>query len=95
MDVLISAQGHMNAHGHARVAADIAAVHDALRTMLTLTESGDVLFADELRNILNIRHGMPARRGSSMDPMAADRLMRRMTGKTSASARNLGVREVL
>ena len=81
MDVLLSAQGQMNAHGHALVATDIAAVHDALRTMLTLTASGDVLFADELRNILNIKHAMPARRGTSLDPMVADRLLRRMQAK--------------
>ncbi len=81
MDVLLSAQGHMNAHGHALVATDIAAVHDALRTMLTLTASGDVLFADELRNILNIKHSMPARRGTSLDPMVAGRLLRRMQAK--------------
>jgi hypothetical protein len=81
MDVLLSAQGQMNAHGHALVATDIAAVHDALRTMLTLTASGDVLFADELRNILNIKHSMPARRGTSLDPMVADRLLRRMQAK--------------
>ncbi len=81
MDVLLSAQGQMNAHGHALVATDIAAVHDALRTMLTLTASGDVLFADELRNILNIKHSMPARRGTALDPMVAGRLLRRMQAK--------------
>jgi len=81
MDVLLSAQGQMHAHGHALVATDIAAVHDALRTMLTLTASGDVLFADELRNILNIKHSMPARRGTSLDPMVAGRLLRRMQAK--------------
>ena len=81
MDVLLSAQGHMNAHGHALVATDIAAVHDALRTMLTLTASGDVLFANELRNILNIKHCMPARRGTSMDPMRLNRIQHRLVRK--------------
>lgn len=81
MDALIVVQGRIKAQGHETLAADIAAVQDAIRTMLDLTASGDVLFADELRNILNIRHNMPARRGTSLDPMAADRLMRRMRGK--------------
>ena len=69
--------GRIKAQGHETLAADIAAVQDAIRTMLDLTASGDVL----LRNILNIRHNMPARRGTSLDPMAAERLMRRMRGK--------------
>lgn len=81
MDALIVVHGRIKAQGHETLAADIAAVQDAIRTMLDLTASGDVLFADELRNILNIRHNMPARRGTSLDPMAADRLMRRMRGK--------------
>jgi hypothetical protein len=81
MDMLLAVQDRVREHGYTQIAADIASVHDALRTMLDLTASGDVLFADEIRNILNIRHNLPARRGTDTDPMAVDRLMRRMRGR--------------
>lgn len=81
MDALRDVHERIGALGHQRLAHDIASVQDALRCMLELTSTGDVLYADELRNILNIRHNMPARRGTSLDPMAADRMMRRMRGK--------------
>lgn len=74
MDALIVVHGRIKAQGHETLAADIAAVQDAIRTMLDLTASGDVLFADELRNILNIRHNMPARRGGASDPMLSHRM---------------------
>jgi hypothetical protein len=81
MDTLLAVQDRMREHGHTQIAEDIGAVRDALRTMLDLTSAGDVLFADEIRNILNIRHNLPARRGTDTDPMAVDRLIRRMRGK--------------
>jgi hypothetical protein len=81
MDTLLAVQDRVREQGHQQIAADIGAVRDALRTMLDLTASGDVLFADEIRNILNIRHNLPARRGTPTDPMAVDRMMRRMRGK--------------
>ena len=94
MDALLDVHERIGALGHQKLAHDIALVQDALRCMLELTATGDVLYADELRNILNIRHSMPARRGSSMDPMAADRLLRRMTGMKNPGARMPGSRGV-
>ena len=56
------------------LAGDVEAVHAALTSMLQITRFGDCLFADEVRNILNIRHNMPARRGGASDPMLSHRM---------------------
>ena len=61
------------------LAGDVESAYEALRCMLELTITGDCLFADELRNILNIRHRMQSRRGTSLDPMRDDRLRRRLS----------------
>ena len=68
VDVLLRVRQRIDALGHQNVSNDIALVQDAIRCMLDLTATGDVLYADELRNILNIRHTMKARRGSITNP---------------------------
>lgn len=67
---------HMDA-----LAGEVEAVYEALRSMLDLTKYGDCLWADEIRNMLNIRHRMPARRGTSLDPMRLDRIQHRLGRK--------------
>ena len=59
------------------LAGDMEAVQAALRSMLQITRWGDCLFADEIRNILNVRHNLPARRGGNTDPMLNHRIMGR------------------
>lgn len=60
------------------LAGDMEAVQAALRSMLQITRWGDCLFADEIRNILNVRHNLPARRGGDTDPMRNHRIMGRL-----------------
>lgn len=60
------------------LAGDMEAVQAALRSMLQITRWGDCLFADEIRNILNVRHNLPARRGGDTDPMLNHRIMGRL-----------------
>jgi hypothetical protein len=49
------------------VASELRIVLERLQTMLNLTETGDCLFADELRNILDIPHEMRTRRGTARE----------------------------
>jgi len=58
------------------MAGEVEAVLAALQSMLSLTRFNDCLFADEIRNLLNIRHQLPSRRGTDLDPMRADRQRR-------------------
>ena len=67
---------HMDA-----LAGDVEAVFEALRSMLELTRYGDCIWADEIRNMLNIRHRLPARRGTSLDPMRQDRIQHHLGRK--------------
>jgi hypothetical protein len=63
------------------LAGEVEAAYEALRCMLDLTKYGDCLWADEIRNILNIRHQMKSKRGTSMDPMTQDRIQHRLGRK--------------
>ena len=63
------------------LAGEVEAAYEALRCMLDLTKYGDCLWADEIRNILNIRHQMRSKRGTSMDPMTQDRIQHRLGRK--------------
>lgn len=60
------------------LAGECEAMVDAVRTMLALTRHNDVLWGDEIRNILCIRHAMRPRRGTSDDPMMGRRKARRI-----------------
>lgn len=46
------------------VASELRVVLERLQTILNLTDNGDCLFADEIRNILDIPHDMRIRRGT-------------------------------
>jgi len=60
------------------IAGDLEALFDALRCMLELTRYGDALWGDEIRNILQIRHALRPRRGTTADPMKGRRKSRRI-----------------
>lgn len=76
MDVLEDTIELLNDRGLHDLSANVQLVQDAIEAALRITRFGDVLFADELRNLLNRRHNIPARRGGPTDPMLSRRLKR-------------------
>jgi hypothetical protein len=77
MDVLEDVSDELRQMELFGLAGDIEAVHQCLACMLSLTRFGDVLFGDEIRNILGIRHNLRPRRGTGLDPMKGRRRDRR------------------
>ena len=55
------------------IANDLIGLLEAIKTALELTRFGDALFADELRNILMVKHCLKPRRGTSSDPLLGKR----------------------
>ena len=76
MDVLEDTIELLNNRGLHDISANVQLVQEAIQSALRITRFGDVLFADELRNLLNRRHNIPARRGGPTDPMLSIRLRR-------------------
>lgn len=76
MDVLEDTIELLNDRGLHDMSANMKLVQEAIQSALRITRFGDVLFADELRNLLNRRHNIPARRGGPTDPMLSIRLRR-------------------
>lgn len=76
MDVLEDTIELLNDRGLHDLSANVKLVQDAIDAALRITRFGDVLFADELRNLLNRRHNIPARRGGPTDPMLSRRMKR-------------------
>lgn len=54
---------------HPIQASELATVLDRLETMLRLTRTGDCLFADEIRNLLDMPHKIRTTRGMASDPL--------------------------
>jgi len=55
------------------LANNLTGLLEAINTALELTRFGDVLFSDELRNILMVKHHQKSTRGTDKDPLRGKR----------------------